>query len=197
MDIDNFRVVPSQLQSTLATLTECRRFWFPSRRALWLSLCLSAGFRPAAEAQPPIGSVFARGVHGCAYEQHCWQGSSWHSWRIIHKGQVAECVPNSTSGSSRTAHKKKAARIPDSTTLTPTDTCSLQLADAHSSVRMCQKACAISMNKLKYHLRTRLNAGVAKEDLVRRRFESCDSSSSCFTKAVVVLIAVILHEDQQ
>ena len=93
--------------------------------------------------------------------------------------------------------KKKAARIPDSTTLTPTDTCSLQLADAHSSVRMCQKACAISMNKLKYHLRTRLNAGVAKEDLVRRRLESCDSSSSCFTKAVVVLIAVILHEDQQ
>ena len=67
VDIDNFRVVPSQLQSTLATLTECRRFWFPSRRALWLSLCLSAGFRPAAEAQPPIGSVFARGVHGSKY----------------------------------------------------------------------------------------------------------------------------------
>ena len=35
VDIDNFRVVPSQLQSTLATLRECRRFWFPSRRALW------------------------------------------------------------------------------------------------------------------------------------------------------------------
>ena len=130
VDIDNFRVVPSQLQSTLATLTECRRFWFPSRRALWLSLCLSAGFRPAAEAQPPIGSVFARGVHGCAYEQHCWQGSSWHSWRIIHKGQVAECVPNSTSGSSRTAHKKKKqqeSRIVQR---------SLQLTHAHSNWQM-------------------------------------------------------------
>ena len=28
---------------------------------------ISAGFRPAAEAQPPIGSVFARGVHGSKY----------------------------------------------------------------------------------------------------------------------------------